>query len=143
MKFFWSKIETLVTNSFIEAFDSGELSYTQKQGVITLLLKGNELDKEDLNNWLPITLTNTDYKILAKVLAERLSGAILKLVNEDQAGYIRDKKHCNSYKTIDDVINHLNRTKMNQAIFLWSISGKHSTPYQKLSIACFQSIWVR
>ena len=88
---FWSKIETLDTNSFIEAFDSGELSYSQKQGVITLLHKGNELDKEDLNNWRPITLTNTDYKILAKVLAKRLSGAILKLINEDQAGYIRGK----------------------------------------------------
>ena len=50
MKFFWSKIGTLVTNSFIGAFDRGELTYTQKQGVITLLHKGNELDKEDLNN---------------------------------------------------------------------------------------------
>ena len=47
-QFFWTKIGTLVTNSFIEAFDRGELSYTQKQGVITLLHKGNELDKEDL-----------------------------------------------------------------------------------------------
>ena len=71
--------------------DRGELSYTQKQGVITLLHKGNELDKDDLNNWRPITLTNTDYKILAKVLAERLSGVIPKLVSEDQVGYIRGR----------------------------------------------------
>ena len=55
MKFFSSKIGALVTNSFIEAFDRGELSYTQKQGVITLLHKGNELDKEDLKNWRPVT----------------------------------------------------------------------------------------
>ena len=39
MKFFWSKVGALVTNSFIEAFDRGDLSYTQKQGVITLLHK--------------------------------------------------------------------------------------------------------
>ena len=83
MKFFWSRIGALVTNSFIEAFGRGELSYTQKQGVITFLHKGNELDKEDLNNRRPITSTNTDYKILAKVLAERLSGVIPKLVSED------------------------------------------------------------
>ena len=84
MKFFWSKVWALVTNSLIETFDRGELSYTQKQGVITLLYKGNELDKEDLNSCRPITLTNTDYKILAKALAERLSGVIPKLVSEDQ-----------------------------------------------------------
>ena len=50
MKFFWRKIGTLVTNSLIEAFDRGELSCTRKQGAITLLHRGNELDKEDLNN---------------------------------------------------------------------------------------------
>ena len=111
MKFFWSKVGALVTNSFIEAFDRGGLSYTQKQGVITLLHKGNELDKEDLNNWRPITLTNTDYKILAKVLAERLSGVIPKPVSEDQMGYIRGRNIATVIRTIDDFINYLNRTK--------------------------------
>ena len=111
MKFFWSKVGALVTNSFIEAFDRGELSYTQKQGVITLLHKCNELDKEDLNNWRPITLTNTDFKILAKVLAERLSGVISRLDSEDQVGYIRGRNIATVIRTIDDVINYLNRTK--------------------------------
>ena len=73
VKFFWSKTGTLVTNSFIEALDRGELSYTQKPGVIALLHKGNELDNKELNNWRPITLTNADYKLLPKVLADRLS----------------------------------------------------------------------
>ena len=133
MKFFWSIIGALVTNSFIEAFDRGELSYTEKQGVITLLHKGNGLDKEDLNNWRSITLTNTDYKILAKVLAERVSGVIPKLVSEDQVGYIRGRNIASIVRTIDDVINYLNRTKKKKkrAIFSLSISGKLSTQYQK------------
>ena len=111
MKVFWSKIGFLVTNSFNEAFDRGELSYTQKQGVITLLHKANELDREELNNWRPITLTNTDYKILAKVLSERLSSVILNLVNEDQVGYIKGRNAATVIRTIDDVINYLNQTK--------------------------------
>ena len=105
IKFSWSKIGTLVTNSFFEAFDR-ELSYTQKQGLITLLHKGNKLDKEDLNNWRPITLTNTDYKVLAKVLAERLSGVIPKLVSEDQVGYIRGRNTAIVVRTVDDVVHH-------------------------------------
>ena len=111
MKVFWNKIGTLVTKSFNEAFDRGELSYTQKQGVITLLHKASELDREELNNWRPITLTNTDYKILAKVLSERLSSVIPKLVNEDQVGYIKGRNIATVIRTIDDVINYLNRTK--------------------------------
>ena len=74
-------------------------------------IKGNKLDKEDLNNWRPITLTNTDYKILAKVLAERLSGVIPKLVSEDQVGFIRGRNTATVIRTIDDVINYLDRTK--------------------------------
>ena len=91
MKFFLNKVGVLATNSFVEAFDIGELSYTQKQGVITLLHKGNEVDKEELNNWRPVALTITDNKILAKVLADRLSGVIPKLVSEGQVGYIRGR----------------------------------------------------
>ena len=91
MKMFWSKVGTQATNSCIEAFDRGELFYAHKQGVITLLHKGSKEDKEYLLNWQLVTLTNTDYKILAKVLAERLVGVIPKLVCEDQVGYIRGR----------------------------------------------------
>ena len=40
-----------------------------------------------LNNWRPISLTNSDYKLLAKSLAIRLSSDISSIVNEDQVGF--------------------------------------------------------
>ena len=119
LKFFWVKLGKLITNSFIESFHRGELSYTQKQGIITLIHKGNELDREELTNWRPITLTNTDYKILAKALAVRLSGVIHKIVNDDQVGYIKGRSSSIILRTIDDVINYLNKT--NKAGYLLAI----------------------
>ena len=103
IKFFWSKAVTLVTNPFIKAFDR-ELSYTQKQGVINLLHEGNELDKEELNNWRPMSLANTDYKILAKALAD--SDILHKLVSDDKVGYIRGRNIATVIRTIDDKINY-------------------------------------
>ena len=44
-------------------------------------------------------------------MAERLSGAIPKLVSEDQVGYIMGRNTATVVRTIDDVINYLNRTK--------------------------------
>lgn len=110
MKFFWGKIGQLVINSFLEAYDKGELSYTQKKGIIILLHKGKDLQREKLNNWRPITLTNTDYKILAKVLALRMSTVVQKLINEDQVGYLKGRSIATVLRTIDDVIQYLNTT---------------------------------
>ena len=71
-KFFWPKLKIMVTDTFNEAFASEELTYTQRQGIIILLHKGKDLPRDRLNNWRPIALTNTDYKILAKVMARRM-----------------------------------------------------------------------
>ena len=60
-----------------------------RRTIIILLHKGNDLPRDELTNWRPITLTNTDNKIMAKVLARRLSVVIGKLINEDQVGYLK------------------------------------------------------
>ena len=53
-KEFWSEVNDLVLQSLNEAFEGGRLSYSQRKGVITLLFKGG--DKQELENWRPITL---------------------------------------------------------------------------------------
>ena len=45
-------------------------------------------DPTDISNYRPITLMNTDYKLLTKVLALQLTHPIHSLVHEDQAGFI-------------------------------------------------------
>ena len=62
----------MVTNTINEAFASEELTYTQRQRILILLHKEKDLPRDRLNNWRPITITNTDYKMLAKVMARRM-----------------------------------------------------------------------
>jgi len=106
LKFFWPKIKDVVVQSFNESFVKGSLSYTQTSAVITLLHKGKDLPKNKLSNWRPISLTNTDYKILAKCLANRLSNVINTLVSEDQVGYIKGRHVSTTLRTIDDIIEY-------------------------------------
>ena len=70
-KQFWDKIKYIVSNSINEGYFKGELSPFQKQCVLSLLYKKG--DPENLENWRPISLLNTDYKIITRVLAIRLS----------------------------------------------------------------------
>ena len=53
----------------------GELSISQRQGIISLIPK-KEKDLLSLKNWRPISLLNTDYKIAIKCIAKRLEEVI-------------------------------------------------------------------
>ncbi len=42
-------------------------------------------------NWRPIALLNTDYKIIAKLIANRIKTVLPLIINEDQTGYLKDR----------------------------------------------------
>ncbi len=104
-KIFWSEIGLMVLESYIYSFEKGELSIDQRRGIITLIPK-QEKDLRHLNNWRPISLLNTDYKILAKVLANRLQGIIGNIINSDQSGYIKNRYIGDNIRTISDIIDY-------------------------------------
>ena len=66
---FWEEIKTMYRNLINYAKKNG---FTEKQntGIIKLIYKKGDID--DLANYRPITLINSDIKILTKVLANRL-----------------------------------------------------------------------
>ena len=70
-KFFWKDISSFLIPALNYAFDSGCLSVTQRQGVIKLIPK-KDAELYFIKNWRPITLLNTDYKIAAKSIANRI-----------------------------------------------------------------------
>lgn len=108
IKFFWSRIRELLLGSIQRSFHVGEMSPSQKRAIITLIHKGKDLTRDNLCNWRPISLTNTDYKLLAKCLALRMSNVISDLISEDQVGFIKGRKASNIIRLIDDVIEHMN-----------------------------------
>ena len=86
---FWHEIKKYLFNSYKYSLENGNLSITQKRGVISLLPKKN--DPLLLKNWRPLTLLNVDYKILAKVIATRLKEALIHLINSDQTGFLEKR----------------------------------------------------
>ena len=83
-KFFWLKIKNILIESFTHSFEVRYISKSQQRGIITLLHKSKHLARDKLTNWRPITLLDTDYKILAKMMANRLNRVISNLVDNDQ-----------------------------------------------------------
>jgi exonuclease III len=101
-KFFWIDIKGLLFDSIIYAIECGELSVEQKRGIITLIPKKNK-NRLLLKNWRPISLLNTDYKILAKFLAIRLQEVLPTIINNDQTGYLKGRYIGQNIRILQDV----------------------------------------
>ena len=106
-KVFWNKIGKFLECSFNSSFEKGELSYSQNLAVITLIHKGKELPRDKLTHWRPISLTNSDYKILAKTLAIRLLDVIESIVGKEQSAYIRNRDISDNLSLINDIVDYL------------------------------------
>ena len=107
-KHFWPILDHELTSVYNYAFDHGKLPLTQKRGIISLLFKKG--DRTKLQNWRPITLLNTDYKILTKALANRLKHTLPLLVHTDQTACIPGRTINDNIRLIQDAITYANET---------------------------------
>jgi len=103
-KVFWKSIKDLVFESFIYGYNLGNLSIDQRRGLIKLIPKKDKI-LTFLKNWRPISLLNTDYKILAHILAQRLQKVLPNIISKDQNGYIQGRFIGCSIRTILDMIH--------------------------------------
>ena len=113
-KTFWPDLHPILIESLNCAYDVGELSATQKRSILSLIYKKN--DKYMLKNRRSISLLNTDYKILAHVLANRLKLIIGKIIHTDQNGYIKGRNIAYNIRLIQDVINYFENDNMEGAV---------------------------
>ena len=102
-KFFWKDIGYFVLRSINYAFIIGELSVTQKLGIITCIPKGDK-PKRFLNNWRPISLLNTVYKLASACISERLKGVLNILINEDQTGFMSNRYIGDNIRILYDIL---------------------------------------
>jgi len=94
-KKFWHELGNELLSVFKEALDRQEMPISQRGGIITLLYKKG--DRRDMKNWRPISLLNADFKLLSKLLANRLNAVLPTLVHHDQTAvkgrWIMDSIH--------------------------------------------------
>lgn len=104
---YWNTIKAEFMSLLREIFEQKRLSDSQYKGVLTLLHKGGERD--NIKNWRPLTLLNCDYKIIAKILAERLKIVLPKLIHTDQKGFIKGRNIADANRLIQDIIQYIDQ----------------------------------
>jgi len=100
-------------------------------------------DRAEISNYRPITLLNTDYKILTKVLALQLVDKIHNMVHPDQTSFVPGRSIFNNVRLASTIIGYAELTESNGAImaldqekaydkirhnYLWRTLEKFNTP---------------
>ena len=104
-KFFWTMLHPVVFDSLTHALEKGQLSIDQKRGIINLIPKKDK-DPRLLKNWRPISLLNTDYKIITKLLANRVKEVLPTVINSDQVAYLKNRFIGQNIRTILDIMGY-------------------------------------
>ena len=108
---FFDLIGLHLLNSYNEAFSKGQLSISQRRGVICLIPKDDSCLIE-LSNWRPLTLLNVDYKILAKVIGKRIESILSSLIHSDQTGFIKGRFIGQNVRLLNDIIEYTDVKKL-------------------------------
>jgi len=83
---------------------------------ICLLLKKKNRDDTDPSSYRPLSLLNCDQKIVAKVLASRLSKHIASLIHPDQTGFILDRFSFSNVRRLLNVMHTVGSQRSKAAI---------------------------
>ena len=101
LKMFWPLYYWLFKFSFLK----GELSITQRQGIITCIPKENK-PRHYITNYRPISLLNCIYKIASGIIANRIKGSIQKFIHTDQSGFIAGRYIGENTRLVYDIMHH-------------------------------------
>ena len=86
-KVFWLDIKNYLVECYKYCYTEKNMSITQRRGILCLIPK--KKDPLLLKNWRPLSLLNQDYKIMSKLIAERIKTVIPYLIDYDQSGFLK------------------------------------------------------
>ena len=104
-KVFWRQIKTPFLEMVEEVYESKTLHETARRGILNLIPKPNK-DSRYIKNLRPITLLNTDYKIIEKAVANMMIPALKHIIHQDQRGFMKDRRISVNIRKMLDIIHY-------------------------------------
>ena len=99
------QISTILHAIYIQSVDKSRLRGSLKQGTIALLDKPDK-NLLQISNWRPLTMLSCDYKIFAKIVANRLSLVLPTIIHGDQKGFMKGRKITQNLLELSSIIEY-------------------------------------
>ncbi|PNX55219.1 hypothetical protein L195_g048846, partial [Trifolium pratense] len=104
---FWNIIATDVYNSVVQFFHSNWIMPGLNSNLVCLVPKFKEADR--IEDYRPIALANFQFKIITKVLSDRLSRIAPKIISPQQRGFIQGRHITDCIFSASEAINLLGK----------------------------------
>ncbi|KAK3187885.1 hypothetical protein Dsin_027446 [Dipteronia sinensis] len=105
----WEDIEGDFMDLMHEFFKDGDKVKYLNHSFVTLIPK--MLNSKSLSEYRPISLVNTLYKVLAKVLSNRMRKVVNEVIGETQIAFVAGLQIIDSFVVANEVINSWRREK--------------------------------
>ena len=114
-KIFWVKIKGIFMKVIQEVYDRKRLHETARKGILNLIPKPNK-DSRQIKNLRPITLLNTDYKIIEKAIANKMIPALQHIIHKDQRGFMKERRISVNIRKMLDIMHHAEKEDLEAVI---------------------------
>ena len=115
-KVFWPKLKDTYFELIGEIYRVKRLPDSLRLGVINLIPQAQK-NSNLLKNLRPITILGSDYKVLEKIIANRIEPALETIISTDQRGFMKNRKITTNVRMIFELIKHC-KDELIQAIIL-------------------------
>lgn len=132
---FWDILSPLFNRVIIEIKRSSTIPTHMNTAAMTLLLKPNK-DPSHPSSYRPLSLLNTDLKIITKALATRIETVTPTLIHPDQTGFIRNRYATDNVRRLFNLFN-ISQERQHKTII---ISLNAEKAFDKVNWSFFYSI---
>ena len=115
-KVFWPHLKSIFLDMVEAVYMERNLHHSARSGILNLIPKANK-DTRYVKNLRPITLLNTDYKIIEKAIANKMIPALQHIIHQDQRGFMKDRRISVNIRKMLDIIHEAEKEDL-EAIVL-------------------------
>ena len=103
-KVFWAQLKEVFYSMVMECYNIGKMHRTTRRGVLNLIPKPSK-DSRYIKNLRPITLLNSDYKAIEKVIANKMMPALQEIIHPDQRGFEKNRRISVNIRKMLDIMH--------------------------------------
>ena len=107
----------------------GEMPDNMKEAVTTMVYKGEPKPRNQPTNYRPVTVTATEYRILATCLAQKLAENIHKIIGDSQIGFQIRRDIGENIDLMEEVLRYTNGEASERGGAIAILDNAHAFDY--------------